>query len=68
MGVIDADYRGEIQVPLINLGKEDFTVTCGMRVAQLVVTPFLTQEWSITDTLDETERGTSGFGSSGLTE
>lgn len=68
VGVIDADYRGEIEVPLINLGKEDFTVTCGMRVAQLVVTPFLTQEWMITDTLDETERGTGGFGSSGLTE
>lgn len=66
VGIIDSDYRGEIQVPLINLGKEDFTVTCGMRVAQLVVTPFLTQEWVMTDTLDETERGTGGFGSSGL--
>ncbi len=65
VGIVDADYRGEIQVPLINLGKEDFTVTCGMRVAQLVAVPILSQEWILTETLDETERGSGGFGSSG---
>lgn len=66
VGVIDADYRGEIMVPLINHGKENFTVTTGMRIAQLIVIPVLSQEWTETDILDNTERGNSGFGSSGI--
>lgn len=66
VGVIDADYRGEIMVPLINHGKEDFTVTEGMRIAQLVVTPVLSQEWTEAERLDETQRSSSGFGSSGV--
>lgn len=65
VGVIDADYRGEIMVPLINHGNEEFTVTNGMRIAQLIVMPVLSQEWTCTDELNETERGKSGFGSSG---
>ncbi len=66
VGVVDADYRGEIKVPLINHGKETFSVETGMRIAQLVVMPYLTQEWVITDVLDETERGEGSFGSTGI--
>ncbi|MGN0592139.1 MAG: dUTP diphosphatase [Ruminococcus sp.] len=65
VGVIDSDYRGEIQVSLINHGKEAFTVTGGMRIAQLLAMPVFHQEWILTDTLDETKRGSGGFGSSG---
>lgn len=66
VGVIDADYRGEIMVPLINHGKEKFTVTEGMRIAQLVITPVLSQEWTEAECLDETDRSSGGFGSSGI--
>lgn len=66
VGVIDADYRGEIMVPLINHGKEEFTVTEGMRIAQLIVMPVLSQEWTESECLDETDRSTGGFGSSGM--
>ncbi len=65
IGVIDPDYRGEIMLSLINHGKEDFTVEPNMRLAQLIAFPVLTQEWVETDTLDDTERSTGGFGSSG---
>ena len=65
IGVIDPDYRGEIMLSLINHGKEDFTVEPNMRLAQLIVFPVLSQEWTETDTLDDTDRGTGGFGSSG---
>ncbi len=65
VGVIDSDYRGEIMLSLINHGKEDFTVEPNMRIAQLVVLPVFTQEWIETDSLDDTDRGTGGFGSSG---
>ncbi|MBQ8514593.1 MAG: dUTP diphosphatase [Ruminococcus sp.] len=68
VGVIDPDYRGEIQVPLINHGNEDFTVSCGMRIAQLIVMPVLSQEWTPAESLDETQRGSGGFGSSGLNQ
>lgn len=66
VGVVDADYRGEIMVPLINHGKDDFTVTTGMRIAQLIVMPVLSQEWIASESLDETTRGEGGFGSSGI--
>ncbi len=66
VGVIDADYRGEICVPLINLGTEPFTVTHGMRIAQLIVTPVLLPDILEADTLSATQRGTGGFGSTGL--
>jgi dUTP pyrophosphatase len=65
-GTIDADYRGEIHVPLINLGKEAFIVERGMRIAQLVVAPFAQATIEEVETLDETERGSGGFGSTGL--
>jgi dUTP pyrophosphatase len=64
-GTIDADYRGEIKVPLINLGTEDFAIIRGDRIAQMVVAPVTTAELVEVETLDETGRGTGGFGSSG---
>lgn len=65
VGVVDSDYRGEIKVPLINHGKESFIVTDGMRIAQMVVTPVLLPEIIETDMLDETDRNSGGFGSTG---
>lgn len=64
-GTIDADYRGEIKVILINHGKEAFTVERGMRIAQMVVERYETVKWKVVDDLDETERGEGGFGSTG---
>lgn len=66
VGVVDSDYRGEWFIPLINHGKQPFTVEHGMRIAQLIPTKVLFPEIEISDTLTETERGESGFGSSGL--
>ncbi len=65
VGVVDADYRGEICVALINLGKDAFTIENGMRIAQLVVMPILYPSCSISEQLDETVRGNGGFGSTG---
>lgn len=65
-GTIDADYRGEVQVLLVNLGQEPFTVTRGMRIAQMVVAPVTTVVPVEVDDVDETERAASGFGSTGL--
>ena len=64
-GTIDADYRGEVGVLLINLSQEDFTVNDGERIAQMVIARHEQAEWQLTDTLDETERGAGGFGHSG---
>lgn len=64
-GTIDADYRGEVQVLLINLGREPFRVERGMRIAQLVVAPVLQAKIVDTREIDETSRGTGGFGSTG---
>jgi dUTP pyrophosphatase len=64
-GTIDADYRGEIQVILINLGDVPFVVTRGLRIAQLVVAPVARSAVIEADTLDDTARGTGGFGSTG---
>jgi len=64
-GTIDADYRGEIKVILANLGAEIFTVTRGMRIAQMVVAPVSRVVWSAAEALDETARGAGGFGSTG---
>lgn len=68
VGVVDSDYRGELLVPLVNLGKEDFTVQNGMRIAQLVVVPVLFPTCQEVESLDETERGSNGFGASGISE
>lgn len=64
-GTIDEDYRGEVKVILINHGDEPFTVTRGMRIAQMVVAPVARMTVRETASLDETERGDGGFGSSG---
>lgn len=64
-GTIDADYRGELKVILINLGKEPFTIERGMRIAQMVVAPHMHVVWNPVDGLSDTERGTGGFGSTG---
>lgn len=66
VGVVDSDYRGEIMVPLANTGKAPFTVTHGMRIAQLVVAPVWLPEIMECDTLDDTRRGEGGFGSTGI--
>lgn len=64
-GTIDADYRGEVGVILINHGHETFTIERGMRIAQLVVAPVNTVEWQEVETLPESHRGSGGFGSTG---
>lgn len=64
-GTIDADYRGEIQVVLANLGNEDVTITRGMRIAQLVIAPVARAQIVEVASLDETVRGSGGFGSTG---
>lgn len=65
VGVIDADYRGEIMVPLHNHSNKPAAVENGERIAQLILTPFLTADFVETAVLDETKRGTGGFGSTG---
>ena len=65
-GTIDSDYRGEIGVILINHGQEDVVVTRGMRIAQLVIAPVIQARLVEVEALDESARGTGGFGSTGL--
>lgn len=65
-GTIDADYRGEIKVILVNLSNEAFEIVPGERIAQMVVARHETVEWEEVEILDETERGEGGFGSTGL--
>lgn len=65
-GTIDADYRGEIGVILANLSKEDFTINDGERIAQMVIAKHESITWEEVNNLNYTERGTGGFGSSGL--
>ena len=64
-GTIDSDYRGEINVILINLSNEVQTIKNGDRVAQMVIAKYEIGEWNLVDTLDETARGSGGFGSTG---
>lgn len=64
-GTIDADYRGEIGVILINLGEHPFKIERGDRIAQMIVAPFVQGRWQETDELSDTVRGEGGFGSSG---
>jgi dUTP pyrophosphatase len=66
-GTIDADYRGEVGVILVNLGHEPFRITRGMRIAQLVVARHARATWREVDELDRTARGAGGFGSTGVT-
>jgi dUTP pyrophosphatase len=65
VGTIDADYRGEIGVILINLGSEPFVIAEGERIAQMIVAKYERVVFELVDILDETERGTGGFGSTG---
>jgi len=64
-GTIDADYRGEIGVILVNLSNEDFTIENGERVAQMVIAKHEQAEWNLVEELSNTERGSGGFGSTG---
>ncbi|MBT5185383.1 MAG: dUTP diphosphatase [Kordiimonadaceae bacterium] len=64
-GTIDADYRGEVKVILINHGDQDFIITRGMRIAQMVIAPVTQITWNQCESLDETARGVGGFGSTG---
>lgn len=66
-GTIDADYRGEIGIILTNLGEEDFTVERGMRIAQMLIAPVTRLTWNAVSSLDKSERGSGGFGSTGVT-
>ncbi|CAL2088761.1 dUTP diphosphatase [Tenacibaculum dicentrarchi] len=65
-GTIDADYRGEIGVILVNLSNQDFTVNDGERIAQLIIAKHERVNWQEVSALNETERGTGGFGSTGV--
>ena len=64
-GTVDADYRGEISVVLANFGSESFTVTRGMRIAQMIVAPFAQVSWEAVEVLPESARGAGGYGSTG---
>ncbi len=64
-GTIDADYRGEVKVPLINLGQQPFTITRSMRIAQMLICPVPRTQWIEVDELEETTRGDGGFGHTG---
>ncbi|MRI01040.1 dUTP diphosphatase [Kriegella sp. EG-1] len=65
-GTVDADYRGEIGVILVNLSNEPFTIENGERIAQLVIAKHERAEWVVVEELNETARGTGGFGSTGV--
>lgn len=65
-GTIDSDYRGEIKIILINLGKEDFLINNKDRIAQMVIAPVIQADFSLKSTLSPTERGEKGFGSTGV--
>ncbi len=65
VGTIDADYRGEVGAIMMNLGIEPFTIESGMRIAQLVIARYEKIEWQAVEVLDETERSSGGFGSTG---
>lgn len=68
VGTIDADYRGELNILVINLGQEAFEIEPDMRIAQLLVTKYEKVSWEIAEDLSETARGSSGFGSTGFVE
>ena len=65
-GTIDSDYRGEVKIMLINLGEDDVTITRGMRIAQIVVAQVSLARLELADTLETTDRGSGGFGSTGV--
>jgi dUTP pyrophosphatase len=65
-GTIDADYRGDVGVILINLSTDPFTIEDGDRIAQMVLAKYERAQWELTDTLEDSERGSGGFGSTGV--
>ena len=65
-GTIDSDYRGEVKVILINLGEEEFTINNGDRIAQMVIAPVTTADFTFAENLSETDRGSGGMGSTGV--
>ena len=65
-GTIDSDYRGELKIILINLGKQAFVVNNGERIAQIIVSPVTVADFKLTDSLSDTKRGEKGFGSTGV--
>ena len=65
-GTIDADYRGEVKIGLVNLGRDPFVLRRGDRIAQLVLAPVIQASWRLTESLDATERGNGGFGHTGV--
>ena len=65
-GTIDSDYRGEVKIMLVNHGEADFTITRGMRIAQLVVAPVSLARLAVADRLETTDRGDGGFGATGV--
>jgi dUTP pyrophosphatase len=67
-GTIDADYRGEVGIILMNAGEETFVIERGDRIAQMVIAPVIQAGWREVETLDETVRGEGGFGSTGVAE
>ncbi|MDN5353031.1 MAG: dUTP pyrophosphatase [Clostridiales bacterium] len=66
VGTIDSDYRGELKIPVINLGSEAFTISRGDRIAQLIIAKYETVQWETSDVIEDTDRGTGGFGSTGV--
>ncbi len=66
IGTVDSDYRGELKIPLINWGKEDFTIRDNDRIAQVVIAKYEKVSFELADSLNETERGEGGFGHSGI--
>ncbi len=64
-GTVDADYRGPIQLPVINLGQEPYTIRRGDRLAQMIVAPVVRVEWEVHENLEDTARGEGGFGHTG---
>ena len=66
IGTVDADYRGELKVPLVNLGQEDFTIKNGDRIAQMVIMPIIQPKIEVVTELSQTQRQEGGFGSTGF--
>lgn len=66
IGTIDSDYRGEIKIPLINWGKDEFSIKDGERIAQMVIAKYERVTWQQVDQLEETQRGAGGFGHTGV--
>jgi len=66
VGTIDSDYRGELKIPVINLGDEAFEIKRGDRIAQLIIAKYERIDWETVDSVEDTHRGTGGFGSTGV--